>query len=289
LDDKGNLTAKPFPRCDENQAPIVEVEHLDFAWQNGNMVLQDVNLQVPPGVILGVIGPNGGGKTTLLRLILGELTPTRGRVLVFGTPATRLGKKRSAVGYMEQRSELDRGFPVTVAEVVVMGLFAHIGLGRRVGRWAREKALATLDQVGMAEYATRPMAKLSVGQQQRVLIARALVGDPRLLLLDEPTAGVDVGGQESFFEMLLRLRDVLGLTIIMVTHDLPQIGHYADRLACLCRTIHWHERADRVTPEEIRDAVSCELDEFLAFGRRLAGGEHDRSRERPDGPEEGCS
>jgi zinc transport system ATP-binding protein len=267
-----NRSAKNSDSRTIEEPPVVVVENLDFAWQNGVEVLRNVNLVVPRGVFLGVIGPNGGGKTTFLRLILGELAPTHGQVTVFGTPATRLGNKRAAIGYMQQRCEIDRSFPATAIEVVLMGLFARIGLGRRVGRWARERAMTMLERTGMAEYANRPISKLSVGQQQRVLMARALVSEPQLLLLDEPTASVDTGGQEAFLEMLAQLRREMRLTIIMVTHDLLNIGHYADRLACLCRTIHWHQRSDEVTEDEIRDAVTCELDDFLAYGRRLAKG-----------------
>ncbi len=253
----------------------VLAEDLWFAWREGHWVLQEVNLVVPYGAFLGVIGPNGGGKTTLLRLMLGELVPTRGRIFVLGRPAHKLGRKRSEIGYLPQRPEIDRSFPATVLEVTVMGLFGKIGLGRRVPRWAREKAMEVLERVGMAQHAATPIAKLSGGQQQRVLIARAIVSEPKLLLLDEPTVGVDTGGQESFFKLLVRLRDELGLTIILVTHDLLQIGHYADRLACLNRTVHWHERADRVSPEEIRDVFACELSDFLAYDRRLRGEEPD--------------
>ncbi len=249
---------------------VVRLEGVYFAWRDEEWVLEDLTLAVPKQTFLGIIGPNGGGKTTLLRLILGELEPTRGRVEVFGRPASRLGRLRSRIGYLPQRTRVPRRFPATVIEVVLMGLFPRIGLGRRVGRWAREKAMQMLELVGMGELADSPVGNLSGGQQQRVFIARALVSEPELLLLDEPTAGVDTGGQEAFFELLARLRDELGLTIVMVTHDLLQIGKYADALACLCRTIHWHARADQVSEEEIRDAITCELDEFLQYGRRLA-------------------
>ncbi|MBC7287645.1 MAG: ABC transporter ATP-binding protein [Armatimonadetes bacterium] len=257
------------PMSAATERPAVVVEHVYFAWHDEQWVLEDVNLVVSPGTFLGLIGPNGGGKTTLVRLILGELVPTRGRVEVLGCPAHRLGRRRALIGYLPQRPEIDRAFPATALEVTLMGLFGRIGLLRRVPGWARDKAIAALEQVGMAEYARRPISSLSGGQQQRVLIARAIVADPQLLLLDEPTVGVDTGGQSAFFELLLRLRSDLGLTIICVTHDLLQIGHYADRLACLHRTVHWHERADQVSPEEIRDALRCELDEYLAYDRQL--------------------
>jgi len=257
---------------DDSPSPLIEARGLCFSWAPGRVAIDNVNLTVPRGTFLGIIGPNGGGKTTLVRLILGELTPTAGEIRVFGVPPGRLGRRRAAIGYLPQRPTLARDFPVTALEAVMMGGFARLGLLRRVPDWLREKALQTLAVVGMESEANRLVGRLSGGQQQRVLIARALVNDPELLLLDEPTIGVDTGGQAAFFELLLRLREQMGLTIVMVTHDLLQIGRYAERLACLNRTIHWHERADRVTEEEIRGAVSCELDEFLAYERRLSGG-----------------
>ncbi|MCX7597529.1 MAG: metal ABC transporter ATP-binding protein [Armatimonadetes bacterium] len=256
----------------ESRDALIETRALCFAWGPGRIALENVNLTVPRGTFLGIIGPNGGGKTTLVRLILGDLVPTAGEIRVFGVPPSRLGRRRASIGYLPQKPTLARDFPVTAIEAVMMAGFARLGPLRRVPKWLREKALQTLAVVGMEADADRLVGRLSGGQQQRVLIARALVNDPELLLLDEPTIGVDTGGQAAFFELLLRLREQMALTIVMVTHDLLQIGRYAERLACLNRTIHWHERADTVTEEEIRGAVSCELDEFLAYERRVAGG-----------------
>lgn len=263
---------------------LIEARGLCFSWAPGHVALDNVNLMVPKGTFLGIIGPNGGGKTTLVRLILGELVPSSGEITVFGMPPSRLGRLRARIGYLPQRPTLARDFPVTALEAVMMAGFARLGPLRRVPKWLREKALDMLAVVGVESEAERLIGQLSGGQQQRVLIARALVNDPELLLLDEPTIGVDTGGQAAFFELLVRLRQQMALTIIMVTHDLLQIGRYAERLACLNRTIHWHERADRVTEEEIRGAVSCELDEFLAYERRVAGGRIVGSSDRGDAP-----
>ncbi len=244
---------------------VVQVSDVSFAWVDEQWVLDGVDLNVERGTFLGIVGPNGGGKTTLVRLITAELLPTRGHVLVFGEEAAHLGSRRSLIGYLPQRVVIPADFPVTALEVVMMGGYSKLGLFRRVPRSLRDKAMANLAKVGMERYAARPIGKLSAGQQQRVLIARALVNEPELLLLDEPTVGVDTGGQASFFALLQSLGRDMGLTIIMVTHDLVQIGHYADRLACLNRRVHWHQRADQVGEEEIRDALSCELGDFLAY------------------------
>lgn len=268
---------------------LVEARGVCFSWAPGRVALENVNLTVPRGTFLGIIGPNGGGKTTLVRLILGELVPSAGEIRVFGVPPNRLGRLRARIGYLPQRPTLARDFPVTALEAVMMAGFARLGPLRRVPKWLRQKALEMLAVVGMETEAERLIGRLSGGQQQRVLIARALVNDPDLLLLDEPTVGVDTGGQAAFFELLLRLREQMALTIVMVTHDLLQIGRYAERLACLNRTIHWHERADRVTEEEIRGAVSCELDEFLAYERRVAGGRIVCSSDRGDAPATGTA
>jgi zinc transport system ATP-binding protein len=249
---------------------VVQASDLFFAWRDEQWVLDDVNLSVERGTFLGIVGPNGGGKTTLVRLITAELLPTRGRILVFGAAAANLGSRRSLIGYLPQRVAIPSDFPVTALEVVMMGGYSKLGLFRRVPRSLRDLAMTHLQKVGMDRYAARPIGKLSAGQQQRVLIARALVNEPDLLLLDEPTVGVDTGGQASFFSLLRSLARDMSLTIIMVTHDLLQIGHYADRLACLNRKVHWHQRSDQVTQEEIRDALSCELGDFLAYERQFS-------------------
>jgi len=254
-------------------SPVVRVEHVDFSW-DGNEVLRDCNLEVAPGQFLGLLGPNGGGKTTLLRLILGELVPQGGRVLVFGREAHRLGRQRRLIGYVPQRERAEVNFPATALDTVVMGTFSALGFGRRVGRAQREAALHTLDLLGLAEVADKPLRELSGGQQQRVFVARALVARPRLLLLDEPTVGIDVAGQESFFEQLHRLQEEMGLTVIMATHDMDHIRHVADWLACISREVHWHGPAETISREELQEA--CELGAYDEHVRIYHLGEGDR-------------
>jgi zinc transport system ATP-binding protein len=243
----------------DDAVPVVRVSHVDFSWQD-SPVLTDCDLEVGPGVFLGLIGPNGGGKTTLLRLILGELLPDRGEVWVLGHDARRLGRHRHLLGYVPQRERADFSFPATALDTVVMGTFAPLGWGRRVGRAQREQARHTMDLLGIADLGDKPLRELSGGQQQRVMVARALVSEPRLLLLDEPTVGMDVGAIEFFFNRLGELQRQLQLTVIMSTHDMEHIRVVADSLACINHTIHWHGRSEALTGETL-EAV-CELGAF---------------------------
>jgi zinc transport system ATP-binding protein len=240
----------------DNSPVVVQVEHADFAW-DGNEVLHDCNLEVRQGQFLGLLGPNGGGKTTLIRLILGELVPDHGRVLVFGQEAHKLGRERRRVGYVPQRERAAINFPATSLDTVVMGTFSALGYGRRVHRAQREAAMRILELMGIPHVADKPLRQLSGGQQQRVFVARALVSRPQLLLVDEPTVGMDVGGQESFFEELKTLQTEMGLTVIMATHDMDHIRHIASWLACVSSHIHWHGPSEDLTDEELHAA--CEL------------------------------
>ena len=251
------MTAQAAPQPEAEY--LVRVEHVGFSWQE-QPVLADCDLLVGPGVFLGLIGPNGGGKTTLLRLILGERTPEHGQVFVFGHEARRLGSRRRLIGYVPQRERAEFNFPATALDTVVMGTFAPLGWGRRVGAEQRTQALHTMDLLGIADLAPKPLRQLSGGQQQRVLVARALVANPRLMLLDEPTVGMDVGAQEAFFEQLGTLQRQLRLTIIMSTHDMEHIRTVADSLACINHSIHWHGKTEALTGADF-DAV-CELGAF---------------------------
>ncbi len=257
---------------------VISVQHVDFAY-DGRPVLEDCSLEVTAGEFLGLIGPNGGGKTTLLRLMLGELSPRAGSVSIFGLPATELGRRRSLIGYVPQRETLDWDFPATALDVVVMGAFGSLGIGRRVGQDVREQGRRVLKMLGVPDIADRPISKLSGGQQQRIFVARALIAQPRLLLLDEPTTGVDIGGIEAFFSQIRELKQRLDLTVIMASHDVQHLRHVADKLACIRRSIHWHERADAISDERLTSVEDiCELDAYLTHRRtyhRSEGESHD--------------
>lgn len=205
---------------------------------DGKWVLKSIYLKCAQGEILGIVGPNGGGKSTLLKVILGLIQPDKGMARLFGQKPGK--QSRLNVGYLPQVSHAERSFPVTVLDVVLMGLYQQLGIFSRVRTVHRQKALEQLDRVGMKEHAARPFGKLSGGQQQRVQIARALVSSPRLLVLDEPSTGVDSVGQEDFYELLASLRDKQRISVIMVSHDIGVVTTYADRVACLNREIHYH-------------------------------------------------
>ncbi len=256
IEQPDNLPATPSVHPDNEV--LVEVEHLYFN-RGENVVLEDLNFTVYESDFVGIIGPNGGGKTTLMKLLLGLLKPTSGRVEVFGTPAWQLGRKRLMVGYLPQQARANWDFPATVLDVVLMGAYGKVGLGRRVNRTLVERGRYLLEEVGLSALAERPIGKLSGGQQQRALIARALMNEPRLLLLDEPTAGLDSAAQEDFFQLLLRLRTERQLTLLMVSHDLGLLTEYADYLVCLNKRMHWHGKPELLSEQVIEDIYACEL------------------------------
>lgn len=212
----------------------------DVSYDAGDArVLDHVTLRIDAGDFLGIIGPNGAGKTTLLRVLLGLLPPSAGRVTLFGTDVRRF-REWQRVGYVPQRSVVEPRFPASVFEVVMSGCSARTGLGRRYGAAERDAAQRALETVGMAAIRDRRIGRLSPGQQQRVFIARALVHRPELLILDEPTVGVDVDAQEQFYELLRRLNRAFGATLVLVSHDISVVAQEVTRLACLNRTLVFH-------------------------------------------------
>ena len=222
----------------------IELAHVSFRYEDVP-VLEDISLTVPKGDFLAVIGPNGCGKTTLLRIILGLLSPTTGTVRVKGQAPE---SARSRIGYVAQNPELDRQFPVTVKEVVLMG---RLGQSRLFGGYRKEDheaAEAAMRDVDMDRLWGRLMGTLSGGQRQRVLIARALASRPEILLLDEPTAHVDSRAERDIYELLKRLNE--RTTIITVTHDLGFVSATVKRVACMDRRLLCHPTA-RVTAEMI--------------------------------------
>jgi zinc transport system ATP-binding protein len=208
--------------------PALELDGVSFAYRGGPPALEDVSLTVEQGAFLGIAGPNGGGKTTLLRLALGLERPGSGRVRVFGLPPGVSGAPR--VAYLAQRAQLGSGTPVTVRETVETGRLAVRGpLGplRAEDRTAVDRAI---ERVGLAERASKPLRTLSGGMQQRAFIARALAAEPALLALDEPTTGVDATAQESLAHLLAELRAELGVTILYVSHEFGAVEHVVSRL-----------------------------------------------------------
>jgi zinc transport system ATP-binding protein len=206
----------------------VEFEGVDFAYPHGQPVLREIDLRVGAGEFLAIAGPNGGGKTTLLRLALGLLHPTRGSVRLFGEPADRF-RERARLGYLAQRAQLGLQAPATVREVVAAGRTPLNPFGRLSGA-DREAIDEAIERVGLSPFAGRRLTRLSGGQQQRAFIAKALVADPALLALDEPTAGVDVEAQEALADLLARLHAELGVTILYISHEFGAIEHVVERL-----------------------------------------------------------
>ena len=226
--------------------PVIEIENLSFSY-DGFQVLDDVNLTVDEGDFLSIVGPNAGGKTTLLKLILGLIRPTSGNVRVFGNPPI---KARSRIGYMPQHTSLDPLFPVSVMDVVLMG---RLGNGTKLGLFRRsdkEAAADALRQVELYEVRNRPFSALSGGQAQRVLIARALVSRPELLLLDEPTSNIDAVVETELFEILNHLNEQM--TVAVVTHDLGFVSQYVKRVACVNRRVVVHPTSE-ITGEMINE------------------------------------
>jgi zinc transport system ATP-binding protein len=220
--------------------PFVEIEGMGFGYGEVQVV-EGISLTVDPGDFLGIIGPNGSGKTTLLRIMLGLLTPTAGHVRLFGRPPAEF-REWGRLGYVPQKATLDPALPATVREVVATGLVAALGLARRPGARERAHVREVLEGVGMASQAGARIGALSPGQQQRVLIARALVSDPELLILDEPMGGVDPEAQTSFYALLRHLNRERDVTLILVSHDIGVVAKEVTKLACLNRRLVFHGR-----------------------------------------------
>ena len=232
--------------------PIISLENISFSYDTKTDVLEDVSLFVDAGSYLGLIGPNGGGKTTLLKLMLGLLKTRRGTVSLFGTPI-RSFKQWPRIGYVSQRAiSFDALFPVTVEEVVRMGRYARRGLFRRLTDEDRQKAETALRDVEMFEYRTRRMSDLSGGQKQRVFLARALASEPEIIALDEPTTGVDHETEEQFYVLLKKLNQEQGMTLVLVSHDLERVAHEASCVAVVDTTLRYYANpADAIASESL--------------------------------------
>jgi len=238
-----------------------EVIVLKDVWVHygGINVLEGVNLTVSQHDFLGIIGPNGGGKSTLLKVILGLIKPSRGTINVLGdTPRN----SRKYIGYVPQYSLFDPNFPMSVWDVVLMGRLGQVGLFKKYSKDDKKMALDALAMTDLLEYKDRQIGNLSGGQRQRVFIARALVANPKLLLLDEPAAGIDTVMQTEFYELLEKLKSEM--TIIMVSHDISAVSVYVEKIACLNHKLFYHDSKE-ITAEDLEETYQCPV-ELIAHG-----------------------
>ena len=233
---------------------IIETHNLHFSY-NGQPVISGVNLKIQSGDFMAMIGPNGGGKTTLLKLMLGLLKADSGSIRIFGKPPKEVSYR---IGYVPQDIHINQNFPISSSDVVLMG---KLNPGRGWSRHAKEdrmEALQALERVGIGKYSNHRIGELSIGQKQRVFIARALVTDPDILFLDEPTASIDTKGQNEFYAILKDLNKKI--TIIVVSHDLMVISRYVKSVACVNQNLHYHGHAE-LTGEMIEMMYDCKIEE----------------------------
>jgi manganese/zinc/iron transport system ATP- binding protein len=252
------------------QTPALEVHDLTVSYHR-KPVLWNVDLAVPPGKLVGIIGPNGAGKSTLIKAVMGMLPLSSGWVQVFGRPVER---QRDKVGYVPQRESVDWTFPVTAMDVVLMGRYGSVPWYRRVGRKEKQLAREALDKVAMLPYADRQISNLSGGQQQRVFLARALVQQSSVYLMDEPFAGVDAATEAAIMRLLQELRES-GKTVLVVHHDLQTAREYFDMLILLNMRLVAFGPTDQVfTPELLqktyggRLTILSEVAEAVAMAER---------------------
>jgi manganese/zinc/iron transport system ATP- binding protein len=241
---------------DEAQIPAIAVRDLTVAYDD-RPVLWDVDLDVPPGVLMAIVGPNGAGKTTMIKAMLNLVRPAAGQVEILGQSYQ---KSRHQVGYVPQRGSVDWDFPTNVLDVVLMGRYGALGWIRRPGEADRKLALQALEKVSMGDFADRQISQLSGGQQQRVFLARALVQDAQVYLMDEPFQGVDATTERAIITILKDLRSA-GKTVVCVHHDLQTVPDYFDWVALL--------NVRKIASGPVADVFN-ETNLRLAYGGRVA-------------------
>ena len=235
---------------------LININNLFFKYQKTD-VLENVNLSIKSDDFLAIIGPNGGGKSTLLKLILGLLPLQSGKIEKY--------IKNSQIGYVPQNTNLNIDFPITALEVVLMG---HVSSKKRIFGYSKDEiscALESLNQVGMKDYANKKIGDLSGGQRQRVFIARALCSNPKIMLLDEPTASIDVQGQQEIYELLKELNK--SICIVVVSHDLSILLNYAKNVAHINRSLVYHSLDEVQKNVTLADDHLCEVELLSALGK----------------------
>ncbi len=245
---------------------VFEVEHLEYK-AGGQEILSDVSLKILQGEYCAVIGPNGGGKTTLVRLLLGLQKPTGGTIRLFGVEQSRF-KEWSSIGYVpQQAAQVDRMFPGTVEEIVAMGRISGLGRSKRWREYDRQAIKHAMDTMEVAQLRQKLIGELSGGQRQRVMIARALASQPRVLILDEPNTGVDQPSQQRFYALLRQLNREEHMTILFITHDVGVIADDIARLFTVNRTV--------ATCNDPKALLSCEgMSELYGIDAHLLSSHH---------------
>ncbi|MCA1010202.1 metal ABC transporter ATP-binding protein [Halobacillus halophilus] len=255
--------------------PIVKMEQVSFKYEK-EWVVKDVNLVIRQGQFLGLVGPNGSGKSTLIKLMLGLAKPDRGSITLYDRPIKSFSNWQE-IGFVSQKANsFNSGFPATVLEVVKAGLVSRIGTFKFFNKTHKDKALKALRTVEMEDYAHSNIGELSGGQQQRVFIARALVSDPSLLILDEPTVGVDAKHVTEFYDLLGRLNKEQGITLLMVTHDIGTITEHATHVLCMNKTVHFHGNT-----EEYKEFNDEDLNRLYGHSVQQLTHNHDHDEVNP--------
>ncbi|TVQ81126.1 MAG: metal ABC transporter ATP-binding protein [Phycisphaeraceae bacterium] len=259
--------------------PALRIRGLSFTYPRAaQSTLESVSLSVQPGEVLAIVGPNGAGKTTLLRIVQGLQEGYRGEVRVLGLSPGE-ARRRGLVGSVAQRSGAMLAYPVSGHDVVMMGATVGLPGWRSPAAGVRERVIDALERVDALRYADAPIGTLSGGQLQRIMVARALVIEPKLLILDEPTVGIDAAGQERFADLLARLKEHGNLTILLVMHDLRAVASGAascDRIACLRRSLHFHDTPSGITAQVLADVFEHDLSPIFRGLHIEASGEQPR-------------
>lgn len=273
-----------------NSEPVIRYRGVTFAYDRSDSsaapALDRVTLDIRKGERLGILGPNGGGKSTLLKLTLGLLTGHSGSIEIEGLDPHAAASRR-LIGYVPQRVEAELSFPISARHAASMAATLGCSPFAAVPADIRHRVESALEVVGAIAFADKPVGRLSGGQLQRVMIARALASNAKILLLDEPTVGIDPAGQRQFSELIARLHDELGLTTVVVSHDLRTVAASCDRVACLARTLHYHDSPQGLTPavlaEVFRHDAAAVFGDLHVDAHRASECGHDHSHDHGHG------
>ena len=247
---------------------MISFENVFYSYSS-KQILDNINLVIDKGEFAGVIGPNGGGKTTLLKLMLGLTKPSSGRVAVFGKDAHKLGRQRYKIGYVPQAKDLTKNYPISLFELVLMGSYSKCGPFKKPGEKEKQKVLSLLKLFKMENRADDNAFSLSGGMLQKAYIARALISDPEILLLDEPTVGLDVFSLDKFYSEVMHIKERFFLTVVMVSHDVDILVEKCDYIIGIDKTLHFHKDGYEVARSLSGKCYNCELEDFMDFKNKL--------------------